>query len=281
MTMTQTGNTAPGAAPEIAAPEIAAPEMLTICPLNSLAGVRHAFFGRRGGVSTGLYASLNCGFGSGDDAAHVAENRTRALNQIELEADRLVTAYQTHSSEVAAVTRPWAPEDAPKVDAMVTKERSLALGILTADCAPVLLADSTAGVVGAAHAGWRGALNGILEAVVAAMTHLGARREAIAAGIGPAIGYRSYEVGPEFPAPFLEQDSGNADFFRPAPRSGHFLFDLKGYVARRLGAAHVGNVRVLPCDTCVEEARFFSYRRACLHGEPDYGRGLSAIYLEP
>ena len=258
----------------------AAPEMVTICPLNNLPGVRHAFFGRRGGVSGGLFASLNCGFGSGDEAARVAENRSRALGQLEIEGERLVTAYQTHSRDIAVVERPWAREDAPKVDAMVTKAPGLVLGILTADCAPVLLADSEAGVIGAAHAGWRGALDGVLEAVVAAMAELGARREAIVAGIGPAIEQRSYEVGPEFPAPFLEQDPGNADFFRPAQRAGHFLFDLKGYAARRLGVARVGSVRMLPCDTCAEEARFFSYRRACQRGEPDYGRDLSAIYLE-
>ena len=192
--------------------------MVTICPLNNLPGVRHAFFGRRGGVSGGLFASLNCGFGSGDEAARVAENRARALGQLEIEGDRLVTAYQTHSRDVAFVERPWAREDAPKVDAMVTKTPNLVLGILTADCAPVLLADSEAGVIGAAHAGWRGALDGVLDAVVAAMVELGARREAIAAGIGPAIEQRSYEVGPEFPSPFLKQDHGNADFFRPAPR---------------------------------------------------------------
>ena len=255
--------------------------MLTISPLNSLSGVRHAFFGRRGGVSEGLYASLNCGFGSGDEAARVAENRTRALGGIELEASRLVTAYQIHSNTVAQVDRPWSHEDAPKADAMVTKVPGLALGILTADCVPVLLADSEAGVIGAAHAGWRGALDGILEAVVAAMAELGARREAIVAGIGPAISQRSYEVGPEFPEPFLNKDAGNADFFRASSRAGHFMFDLKGYVARRLGAAQVANVQLLPHDTCAEDSRFFSYRRSCLRGEGDYGRGLSAIYLEP
>jgi len=259
----------------------ATPELLTICPLNNLPGVRHAFFGRRGGVSEGLYTSLNCGYGSGDEAARVTENRSRALNAIELEPDRLVTAYQVHSRSVAHVERPWAREDAPKGDALVTKERGVALGILTADCVPVLLADGEAGVIGAAHAGWRGALNGILEAVVGAMTDLGARRERIAAGIGPAIGHRSYEVGPEFPAPFLEQDAENHDFFRAAARPGHFMFDIKGYVARQLGAARIANVRVLPCDTCAEENRFFSYRRTCQRGESDYGRGLSAIYLEP
>jgi purine-nucleoside/S-methyl-5'-thioadenosine phosphorylase / adenosine deaminase len=256
------------------------PDRLTISTLNAASGVRHAFFGRGGGVSTGLYTSLNCGFGSGDDAAKVARNRELAMGGIDLEGERLVTAYQVHSNAVARVERPWRREDAPQVDAMVTKEPGLALGILTADCVPILLADQDAKVIGAAHAGWRGALNGIAEAVVSAMVELGARREAIAAGIGPAIGHASYEVGPEFPAPFLEQVSDNADLFYDSPRAGHAFFDIKAYVARQLGAAGVGEVQVLPCDTCAEESRFFSYRRSCHRGEADYGRGLSAITLE-
>ena len=255
--------------------------MLTIGPLNDLPGIRHAFFDRTGGVSEGLYTSLNCGFGSGDTADRVAENRARALAQLELEPDGLATAYQVHSSRVAIVESPWAREAAPKVDAMVTRTPKLALGILTADCAPVLLADAKAGVIGAAHAGWHGALGGVLDAVVAAMVDLGATPERIAAGIGPTISQRSYEVGPEFPAPFLAQSETNQDFFCPAARDGHFMFDLKGYVARLLGNAGVQKVQILPCDTCAEDARFFSYRRSCQRNEPDYGRGLSAIYIEP
>ena len=255
--------------------------MLTIGPLNDLPSVRHGFFCRTGGVSEGLFSSLNCGFGSGDDQGNVAENRRRAMAELDLEGDRLVTAYQVHSPDVVEVHAPWAREDAPQADAMVTRERGLALGILTADCVPVLLADAAAGVVGAAHAGWKGALGGVLEATVAAMVELGAEPQRIFGGIGPAISQRSYEVGPEFPAPFLEQDPGNADFFCPARRRGHFLFDLKGYAARRLGLAGVGAIQALPCDTCAEDRRFFSYRRACQRRERDYGRGLSAIYLEP
>ena len=255
--------------------------MLTIGPLNDLPSVRHGFFCRTGGVSEGLFSSLNCGFGSGDDQGNVAENRRRAMAELDLEGDRLVTAYQVHSPDVAEVHAPWARDDAPQADAMVTRERGLALGILTADCVPVLLADAAAGVVGAAHAGWKGALGGVLEATVAAMVELGAEPQRIFGGIGPAISQRSYEVGPEFPAPFLEQDPGNADFFCPARRRGHFLFDLKGYAARRLGLAGVGAIQALPCDTCAEDRRFFSYRRACQRRERDYGRGLSAIYLEP
>ena len=255
--------------------------MLTIGPLNDLPSVRHGFFCRTGGVSEGLFSSLNCGFGSGDDQGNVAENRRRAMAELDLEGDRLVTAYQVHSPDVVEVHAPWAREDAPQADAMVTRERGLALGILTADCVPVLLADAAAGVVGAAHAGWKGALGGVLEATVAAMVELGAEPQRIFGGIGPAISQRSYEVGPEFPGPFLEQDPGNADFFCPARRRGHFLFDLKGYAARRLGLAGVGAIQALPCDTCAEDRRFFSYRRACQRRERDYGRGLSAIYLEP
>jgi YfiH family protein len=255
--------------------------MLTIGRLNDLAAVRHGYFTRQGGVSEGLFTSLNCGFGSGDAPAHVAENRRRAMAMIDLDAERLVTAYQVHSPDVVEVKEPWAREDAPRADAMVTRARGLALGILTADCVPVLLADSEAGVVGAAHAGWKGALTGVAEATVAAMVELGATAERIVAGIGPAICQRSYEVGPEFPAPFLEQDPLNVDYFCPGAREGHSHFDIKGYVARRLAAAGVKTIQTLPCDTCAEEERFFSYRRACHRQEKDYGRGLSAIYLEP
>ena len=254
--------------------------MLTLGPLNEADRIRHGFFSRGGGVSAGAYDSLNCGYGSGDAADKVTRNRARAMAMLELEGGRLVTAYQCHSADVAEVDAPWAPEDAPRVDGLVTRRPRLAPGILTADCAPVLMADIDGRAIGAAHAGWRGALGGILEATIEAMIGLGAEREAIVAGVGPAIAQRSYEVGPEFPAPFLEQFEDDRDFFYPSRRAGHFMFDLKGYVARRLGRAGVGQVQVLPCDTCAEENRFFSYRRACLRGESDYGRGLSAIYLE-
>jgi len=254
--------------------------MLTIGPLNALPGLRHGFFTREGGVSEGLYASLNCGLGSGDDPGHVAENRRRAAAALELEAERLLTCYQVHSPDVVTVERPWAPDERPRADALVTRTPGIALGILTADCAPVLLADAEAGVIGAAHAGWKGALDGVLEATVAAMVALGAEAGRIVAGIGPCIAQRSYEVGPEFPAAFVARAVENADFFRPG-QGDRLLFDLKGYAARRLVAAGVGTVLPLPCDTCAEEARFFSYRRACRRGEGDYGRGLSAIALDP
>ncbi|MHA1153047.1 MAG: peptidoglycan editing factor PgeF [Alphaproteobacteria bacterium] len=254
--------------------------MLTLGPLNEITHIRHGFFSRNGGVSEGAYDSLNCGYGSGDASEKVSENRARAMATLDLGGGRLVTAYQCHSAEVAVVEEPWNPEDAPKVDALVTRRPRLALGILTADCAPVLMVDAGGRAIGAAHAGWRGALGGILEATIEAMVAIGAEREAIVIGVGPTIGQRSYEVGLEFPRPFLEQSEDNGDFFYPARREGHFMFDLRGYIARRLGRAGVGRVQILPCDTCAEENRFFSYRRACLRGESDYGRGLSAVYLE-
>lgn len=255
--------------------------MLTLGPLNALEGIRHAFFGREGGVSQGLYASLNCGFGSSDEKAKVAKNRALAMECLGIEAERLVTPYQVHSPDAIAVSAPWRDGETPRADALVTNQAGLAVGVLTADCAPVLLADPRAGVVGAAHAGWRGALAGVLESAVAAMEGLGARRENILAGIGPCIGKGSYEVGPEFPEPFLAQDEQNGEFFAPAKRAGHLFFDLKGYAARRLALMGLGDVQALPCDTLSEEDRFFSYRRSCLRGEADYGRALSAIAIAP
>jgi purine-nucleoside/S-methyl-5'-thioadenosine phosphorylase / adenosine deaminase len=255
--------------------------MLTSASLAVLPGVCHGFFTREGGVSAGLYASLNCGLGSGDDLDRVAENRTRALARLGLPAGRLATAYQVHSNRAAVAEAPWPADERPRVDALATRTPGLALGILTADCVPVLFADREAGVVAAAHAGWRGALDGVLEATLAVMQRLGARAASTQAAVGPAIEQPSYEVGPEFPTPFLDQDPANRDFFRAAPRRGHFLFDLKGYVARRLASAGVGEVESLAADTCADGARFFSYRRACLKGEQAYGRLLSAIALEP
>jgi YfiH family protein len=255
--------------------------MLTIGPLNDLPGLRHGFLTRQGGVSEGLYSSLNCGLGSGDDPAKVAENRRRALAKLELNGAELVTAYQVHSAKAIVVERPWAQEDRPQVDGLVTRVPGLALGVLTADCVPVLLADSQASVIGTAHAGWHGALDGVLESTVEAMEGLGAARERLVAGIGPAIAQRSYEVGPDYPAPFLAEDHDNQDLFCPSRRQGHFHFDLKGYVARRLARLGLALVQALPCDTCAEDRRFFSYRRSCLRGETDYGRGLSIICLEP
>jgi YfiH family protein len=246
-----------------------------------LPGVRHGFFTRQGGVSEGIFASLNCGFGSSDEAAKVAENRARATAVLGLAGDRLATCYQVHSADVVVVDRPWPRGEAPRVDGMVTRTPEIALGILTADCAPVLFADADARVIGAAHAGWRGALSGVLEATVDAMKKLGATPQRIRATIGPCIGRHSYEVGPEFPAPFLAENAGNAVFLRVAPRAGHFFFDLAGYVAARLQRLGLTRIETIPGDTAAEADRFFSYRRSCHRKEPDYGRELSAIALMP
>jgi len=252
---------------------------LITLPTLAEAGTAHAFFTRAGGVSQGLFASLNCGLGSRDDAASVAENRRRAAASLGLGAAGLATCYQVHSADVAVLDETWRPEARPRADALVTRRKDVALGILTADCAPVLFADAEAEIVGAAHAGWRGALSGVLEATIAAMVALGAAPRRIRAGIGPCIAQPSYEVGLEFPAPFLAKDQGNAGFFQPAARAGHFLFDLPGYVARRLERAGIGVIAATGGDTAAEPERFFSYRRAYLRRETDYGRGLSAIRL--
>ena len=243
--------------------------------------IRHGFFGRAGGVSEGLYRSLNCGYGSGDDPEAVRENRARVTAACELSPTALCTAYQVHSAEALVVTAPWAREDAPRVDAMATATPGLALAILTADCVPVLMADREASVIGAAHAGWRGALNGILEAAVEAMLGLGARAGEIRAVIGPAIGAASYEVGPEFPTPFLARSAQDEDLFAPAKRDGHFRFDLTGYVARRLSGLGLAAVAATGGDTCAEADRYFSYRRSVHRGEPDYGRNISIVALGP
>ena len=239
-------------------------------------GITHGFFTREGGVSTGIYASLNCGGGSGDDRNAVAENRARAAAMLGVARDALATNHQVHGIEVTTLVRPIGG-GGPRADAMVTRERGLALGILTADCVPVLFADSKAGVIGAAHAGWRGALGGVLEATVRAMAALGADPARIRSGLGPAIAPASYEVGPEFPAPFLARNPASARFFAAA--DARFRFDLPGYVRARLAALGLAAIGSTGGDTAAEPQRFFSYRRSLLRGEPDYGRLLSAIAL--
>ena len=251
--------------------------MITLSALDGAPHIRHAFFTRQGGVSEGLFASLNCGFGSRDDPRRVEENRAIAAAHLGLRAERLVSCHQVHGTTAITVERPWRRADNPRADGMVTAVPGIALGVLAADCAPVLFADPEARVVGAAHGGWRGALAGVMEATVAAMAALGARPERIRAGIGPCIGQQSYEVGPEFHAAFAAADPANAGFFRPAARSGHFLFDLPGYIAERLARLGLAAIERAPHDTVAEEALFFSYRRACRRGETDYGRGLAAI----
>ena len=252
---------------------------ITLNALNGDRSIRHAFFTRQGGVSGGPFASLNCGFGSGDKLADVARNRAIAAAQLDLAPERLVSCHQIHGTDVITVEQPWRREDNPRADGTVTKVPGIALGVLAADCAPVLLADSEAGIIGAAHGGWRGTLAGIMEATVTAMVALGARTERIRAGIGPGIGQTSYEVGPEFLANFTAVDPASSVFFAPAPRAGHFLFDLPGYIALRLQRLGLAAVERAAHDTAAEEDLFFSYRRACLRGERDYGRGLAAITL--
>jgi len=256
-----------------------APPVATAPALAGLTGIRHGFFGRRGGVSRGLYDSLNCGFGSDDARAAVADNRGRVAGALGATAAGLVTVHQVHGIAVAEVDRPWRPDQAPRADALVTREPGIVLGILAADCAPVLLADATAGVVGAAHAGWKGALAGVVEATVAAMEAAGAARGRIVAAIGPCIGPASYEVGLEFEARFIDADPANRRCFGAgrAPDKRHF--DLPGYLAGRLGALGLAAVETLGLDTLASPADWFSYRRSCLAHEPDYGRQISAISL--
>ena len=241
---------------------------------TSLADTPHGFLGRRGGVSTGIHAGLNVGWGSDDEREAIAENRRRAVAAV-LPGAALVTVHQVHSPDVVTVAEPWPDDARPQADALVTNRPGLLLGILTADCAPVLLADREAGVIGAAHAGWRGALAGVTDSTIAAMEALGAKRERIAAAIGPCIAQPSYEVDTGFVAKF---GPDNARFFKPG-REGHAQFDLEGYVAARLTAAGIATVERLNLDTYADQTRFYSYRRATHRGEADYGRQISVIGL--
>jgi hypothetical protein len=245
-------------------------------------GIAHGFFGREDGVSTGIFASLNCGPGSGDVRDRVIENRKRALQELTSDAKaQLLTLYQIHSNKAVAVTEPWDFGQGPQADAMATNIRGLALGILTADCAPVLLADTDAQVIGAAHAGWNGALAGVIESAIGAMEQLGADRTRIAAAIGPCIGQENYEVGPEFLAKFRAADAENTRWFEPSGRPDHFRFDLPGFVEASLRQSHLSRNETIGGCTYAQEDRFFSFRRATHRGEQDYGRQLSAILLKP
>jgi polyphenol oxidase len=255
--------------------------MIQAPALAALPGIRHAFFTRTGGVSTGIYASLNGGIGSRDAAENVAENRARMAAALGVRPQRLLTAYQTHSADVVTADAPWSPDQRPHADAIVTRIPGLAIGVTTADCGPVLLADPQAGVVGAAHAGWRGAFHGVLEATVAAMESCGAARARVLVGLGPMIRQPNYEVGPEFVARFRAADAGNERFFTASARPDHALFDLAFYIAARLrgcGIEHIGDTG--RC-TYGEPAVFFSYRGTTHRGEPDYGRHVNAIALAP
>ncbi len=253
-------------------------EPVEVSRAGVLAGIPHGFLGRRGGVSTGLVAGLNTGLGSDDDDAAVAQNRARAVAAV-MPGARLVNVFQVHSPRCVTVTEPWNDSARPEADALVSDQRGLLLGIVTADCAPVLLADRAAGVIGAAHAGWKGALGGVMENTIAAMVKLGARREAIVAAIGPCIAQPSYEVDTVFSARFITEDTDNTRYFS-AGKPGHWQFDLEAFVAHRLAAAGICEIERLGLDTLAAPERFYSYRRAALQGEPTYGRQLSLIGLE-
>ena len=253
--------------------------MLQAPSLGKLPRIRHGFFTREGGVSRGIYASLNGGVGSSDAPDNVAENRARMAAALGVAPERLLTAYQIHSPDVVVANVPWTPDTRPRADAIVTRTPRLAIGVSTADCGPLLFADADAGVIGAAHAGWRGAFTGVIEATVAAMERLGAVRARIVAALGPAIRQPNYEVGPEFIARFTAADADNARFFRPSERAGHAMFDLAGYIADRVQRAGIVEFEDLALCNYAEPERFFSYRRTTQRGEPDYGRHVNAIAL--
>ena len=253
--------------------------MLQAASLSKLPRIRHGFFTRAGGVSDGIYTSLNGGIGSRDAAQRVAENRARMAKALGVGAENLLTPYQIHSPHVVVAETAWMPAERPRADAVVTRTPGLAIGVSTADCGPILFADQKAGVIGAAHAGWRGALAGIIEATLAAMESLGAARARIAAALGPTIRQPNYEVGPELVARFVAADAANARFFKPSERDGHAMFDLAGYIAGRAHAAGLAQFEDLGVCTYAEADRFYSYRRATHRGEPDYGRHVNAIVL--
>ena len=247
--------------------------------LAAIPGLRHGFFSREGGVSGGIYAALNGGVGSRDNPQHVTENRRRMAEQMGVAPQRLLTAFQVHSPDVAVATEPWDTATRPKADAIVTRTSGLAIGVTAADCGPVLLADAKARVIAAAHAGWKGALTGVVESTISAMEKLGAERANIVAAIGPLIRRQSYEVGNEFVERFLDADAENSVFFLPSPRAGHAMFDLTGLIRKRLEDAGVLVIDDVGIDTYSDE-RFFSYRRSVHRNEADYGRHVHAIVLE-
>ncbi|MBR0693781.1 peptidoglycan editing factor PgeF [Bradyrhizobium lablabi] len=247
--------------------------------LSAIPGLRHAFFSREGGVSEGVYAGLNGGLGSNDDPAKVAENRRRMAEQLGVPLGHLLSVHQIHSPDVVVATAPWDGGPRPKADALVTATEGLALSVTAADCGPILLVDPNARVIGAAHAGWKGALTGVLESTIDAMEKLGADRGGIVAAIGPLIRQESYEVGSEFVERFIEADAENGVFFIPGERRGHAMFDLAGFIRMRLENAGVLMIDDLGIDTYSDE-RFYSYRRSVHRKEADYGRGVHAIALE-
>ncbi|MDQ8729032.1 peptidoglycan editing factor PgeF [Bradyrhizobium sp. LHD-71] len=248
--------------------------------LSSVPGIRHAFFTRAGGVSSGIYAGLNGGIGSQDEPDKVQENRRRMAAALDVPPEKLLTLHQIHSPDVVVATEPWPLTVRPKGDAMVTKVPGIALGVTTADCAPVLMVDPKARVIGAAHAGWKGALGGVLEATIDSMEGQGASRGDIVVGLGPMLRQRNYEVGMEFVARFQEAGADNERFFSSASRHGHAMFDLPGYIHARLHGAGILMVDDVDLCTYADEDSFFSYRRSTHRKEADYGRHVHAIVLE-
>jgi hypothetical protein len=247
--------------------------------LSAIPGLRHAFFTRDGGVSDGIYASFNAGIGSDDDPARVTENRRRMAQQMGVAPARFLTLYQVHSPDAVVATGPWQGTSRPRGDAIVTRTAGLAIGVTAADCGPILLVDPNARVIGAVHAGWKGALTGILESTIAAMEELGAERSGTVAAIGPLIRQHSYEVGGEFVERFIAADADNALYFIPSARQGHAMFDLAGFIRMRLENAGVLMIDDVGIDT-YSDPRFYSYRRSVHRKEPDYGRHVHAIVLE-
>ena len=247
--------------------------------LSAIPGLRHAFFTREGGVSDGIYTSLNGGLGSNDDPRNVAENRRRMAEQLAVAPDHFLSAHQIHSPDAVVASRPWESGSRPRADAIVTRTEGLAIGITAADCGPILLVDPHARVIGAAHAGWKGALTGILESTIEAMEKLGAERSGIVAAIGPMIRQHSYEVGSEFVERFIDTEADNAVFFMPSTRERHSMFDLAGFIRMRLENAGVLMIDDIGADTYSDE-RLYSYRRSVHRKEPDYGRHVHAIALE-
>lgn len=257
---------------------MSAPNPILSPDLSVVAGIRHAFFTREGGVSTGIYDSLNGGIGSNDSAAAIAENRARMARHLGAEPSHYLSVWQHHSPDCLVVEAPFDMANRPKADALATRTKGVALAIGTADCGPVLFADGEAGVIGGAHAGWKGALTGVLESTISAMEGLGAKRARIVAVLGPMISRRAYEVGPEFVARFTDAEPGNGRYFIASPRDGHAMFDLPAYIIDRLNRAGVG--KAVNLDVCTYGSdRLYSYRRMTHRGEADYGRQMSAIVL--
>lgn len=255
--------------------------MLTAPSLSKIPGLKHGFFTRLNGHSSGLYDSLNCGLGSDDDRPSVMKNRAFCAKNLGVEPDHLLTVHQEHTANAVVADEPWNPEGSPVADALASNTGGLALAVLTADCVPILFAEPENRVIAASHAGWKGALTGVIENTIETMIKLGAARKSIVAAVGPCIGAKSYEVGPEFVERLVSADAANSQYFKGSNRAEHALFDIGAYVLDRTKYAGVASVERIEKDTCVRSEMFFSYRRSCHRGEQDYGRQLSGIAWAP